>query len=98
MTLTKSLHTITAATQVASHVLKTDYHGPWHAPAAESALADRADVLATVALQILGHSYERSDETCNRIWANCRKLLLEKQFGITVRPSARAKVGAAQRA
>jgi hypothetical protein len=63
MALTKSLHTVTAATAVATLLLK---HG---------ATADSGAALADMALKALGHALDGS-ETSQRIVANCKALLV----------------------
>lgn len=66
--LTKSLHTITAATKVARHLV-TMYRGEY----------DAASVLAEAALGVLGYTLiEHADcPTVARIVANCEKILAE---------------------
>lgn len=64
MALTKSLHTVTAATAVAKLVNITDRE--------QGVLS--AAALAAKALAVLGHELDGS-ETSQRIIANCKKLI-----------------------
>lgn len=84
--LTKSLHTITAATNVARYILRRDARGYY----------THADSLAADALAVLGHalpgnvigSREAADPTIAAIQKNCAKVLAES-FATT--PGARAQ-------
>lgn len=71
--LTKSLHTITAATNVARYLLRQDtvkHYLSSDAPAAELAIA---------ALTVLGHGAPlTADDTFSRIVKNCAALLAER--------------------
>jgi hypothetical protein len=69
--LTKSLHTVTAATNVALHVLDSN-------PKAYTYDSAGARALASFALDVLGHDIDTStdrDPTVARIIANCEELL-----------------------
>jgi len=71
--LTESLHTITAATNVARYILT--YHGPEQYTSARH--------LADCALVVLGqgeNAHKAGDPTVQRIVANCAKLLAEANY------------------
>ena len=72
MTMTKSLHTVTAALNVASHIDATDrrHYGA-------SQFLD-ATLLAAFALKVLGYylsDYSADDPTIVKIVAGCAKIL-----------------------
>lgn len=71
--LTKSLHTITAATNVAAHLVSIAGTGA-------VGRIDDSFVLAARACDILGHDIRGSidDATVQRIVANCAKLLASR--------------------
>ena len=72
--LTKSLHTVTAATNVAQLLLaQSPSHGRYHTPTGEYALA--YDALAVLGYTIAIATVEATDPTVARIRVACRKLI-----------------------
>jgi hypothetical protein len=92
--LTKSLHTVTAATNVARHLIETGFTG--------AGTDEPGECLAIAALAILGYDGcvpVGSDPTVDRICAACERMLTQLATG-TLRAAPLSRwplVGLAQR-